>query len=192
MDSPHDVIDLSANRTQVIHSFIWVVIGLVLGLAFILITVFAQDPSTPVIVFGTVLVVISLASAILEFRELPGAVVSFDDGIVQIAPRRGPVEHYPFESIRAIAYGPGPFTDLDGGIRRKPEKKTDTASVIFDRRQQRGIRRPHWYLELDVNNAGLRQGLHGTRLPVGGDRAIFELMAQRCRAHQIEFRKYTH
>ena len=99
-------IDLAPTRDQLIDAFVWVALGLVLGAAFAVLGSRGGDVASVGIGLG--IVGLAAVSGFLEYRQLPGAVLTVDASQVVVAPRRGDTTVVPTQTIGSlrIAYVP--------------------------------------------------------------------------------------
>lgn len=94
------VVDLGPTRTQLVSAFVWAAVGLVLGLVFVGFGSAAGDGFT--IVVGVGIIALAAASSFLEYRHLPGALLTFDVDQVVVQPRRGDNTVVPTRTISAL------------------------------------------------------------------------------------------
>lgn len=170
-------LDLGPTQNQLLHSFGWAALGLAIGVFFAGSTLFGE-PQRETVIIGVVIIVLALASAVLEYLALPGAMLVFGTEHLVVTPRRGPSERFSYAHIGYLSLVPGPHT-REGRVRtaRNPggtDMDPEVAPVTHRRPlfgRDRALKRPHWYLEVSVNREGRVAGRTSLNVAVGGNRA---------------------
>lgn len=113
-------VDLGPTRTQLVNAFVWAAIGLVLGLVFVGFGSAGRDGFA--IVVGVVITWLAAVSSLLEYRHLPGALITLDADQLVVQPRRGDNTVVPTSTISALRLEFVP--PLRRGFGRRPRRPT--------------------------------------------------------------------
>ncbi len=180
-----DVLDLSATTRQLVNAYIWVVLGMIVGIFFLLVAVMTGATNPGSIAIGLVVTILALISGYLEYRALPGAILYFGSDELTIHPRRGSEICIPYDQVTSLTLAPG--QDIKESARRFDQVDTRGS---YQRRQvgvRRGIRRPYWYLSVQTGREAKRAGVDDQRYAVGADLALMSRCQQLCQARGIPF-----
>lgn len=139
MSDPETTVELGPTTDQLVRAFVWVVLGLIVGIVFIWLSTTGGRVQPGSIAIGGGVIVLALISSVLEFLALPGAQIRLDAEQVLIAPRRGDATVVPTASLAAFR--------ID---------HVEAARRGFGRRPQPGASRaPGWWLVTEP-----RPGVH--------------------------------
>ncbi|GAA2179815.1 hypothetical protein GCM10009785_07970 [Brooklawnia cerclae] len=183
-ENPPARIDLGPTRYQLFDAFVWVGLGLVVGVFLALSTALTGEVNEGTVILGVGVVVLALASLVLEFRALPGAVVTVGDDEVALVPRRGDEVRFPRGQIGGIRLDP---PVRDGGLAsgRGPGVVDHPGSLRSTRaaRRRRGLQRPTWRLTvLSATGSAMLADVG-----VGGNAERVEQLRRACEATGIRF-----
>lgn len=87
-----NTVHLSPTPGQYVQAFIWVAAGLVISVFFLWLSLRGDQMGTGGLVIGAVVLAISVASGILEYRNLPGVTLRFESDRLTVRPHVGRTE----------------------------------------------------------------------------------------------------
>lgn len=176
-------VDLGPTRQQLAYAFGWAIIGLVIGVGFIVIATASGDPIPGSIAIGGGIAVLALISGVLEYLALPGAQLILDAEQLVIRPRRDDAVVLPLESVGRLQVDPpevGIGRPLFGRVTgefeipgRQPRNPAENR--IRDRRPGRG-----WRLTVHPKQDGLELPGHGRAIEIGMDDARLAALRAAC------------
>lgn len=156
-------IDLAPTRDQLVAAFVWVALGLVLGTAFAVLG--SRGGEVVSVGIGLGMAGLAAVSGFLEYRQLPGAVLTVDASQVVVQPRRGDTTVVPTQTIGSlrIAYVP---RSRRGAGRRSGK----TAGELL----------PGWWLVIEPKLAASPLPGHNRAFAVGVDATRIRELAAAC------------
>lgn len=184
------VVDLGPNRQQLVHAFMWAVLGIVAGLIFVVLAVRGGDVQSSSVAIGVGIMLLGSISGVLEYLALPGAVVRVNAEQLVIEPRRGDAVVIPLESLGRlelespeVAHERRLFGELAGELvipGRQPRNFAEAG--IRGRRPA-----PTWRLTAHPRPGGLELPGHGLAIAVGIDDAKKAALRTACSQFDLLF-----
>lgn len=178
MAMPDDTaeIDLGPTVSQLFHGFVWVGLGALISVAFVVTGLTASPRNLGSVVIGGVVGLIALASGALEYRGLPGAVVSLDARQVVVRPRRGDAAVVMLGELdRLELVHRAPFVESPA---QSLHRETDIAPRRWMPWSTTNAARAQWRL-LVIARAGSQFGER--EFPIGADPGQVGKLAEACR-----------
>lgn len=164
-------VDLGATRSQFAAAFVWVALGLAVGLGFVLLSTTGGDVTTGSVAIGVAVTALAVVSGVLEHRGLPGAVITMDATRLVVQPRRGAATVVPTKAVAALRI------DLV-----KPQRRGSRFQASDGPGEPR---QPGWWLVIEpAAGAPAPPGLNRA-FPVGVDDARVRALGAACQSAGI-------